>query len=148
MVKNAIKVYARLKPEKDKKNILVSISCEYRIEVLSSFLFFQGLRDLVPSQEESGGRFLDSRLPHTKMQGLPWQSARIVEFLVRYHYMYISSSQTYETLKRCWNFQFLPNIRGILHARRDLRKCGTTGNRKVKKRNVISFDRLKIPPLI
>ncbi|PBC34117.1 Kinesin protein KIF6 [Apis cerana cerana] len=53
MVKNAIKVYARLKPEKDKKNLL----------------------------EESGGRFLDSCLPHTKMQGLSGQSARIVEFL-------------------------------------------------------------------
>ena len=101
MVKNAIKVYARLKPEKDKKNILVSISCEYRIEVLSSFLFFQGLRNLVPSQEESGGRFLDSRLPHTKMQGLPWQSARIVEFLVRYHYIYIlvTNVRNFKTLE-------------------------------------------------
>lgn len=71
MVKNAIKVYARLKPEKDKKNILVSVNIESKYNPLSSFLFFQGLRDLVPSQEESGGRFLDSRLPHTKMQGLP-----------------------------------------------------------------------------
>lgn len=76
MVRNAIKVYARLKPEKDKKNLLVRVSYEYRIEACVLYIihylrsFFQGLRDLVSSQGESGGRFLDSRLPHSKMQGL------------------------------------------------------------------------------